>query len=452
MNPRTLLLDSFNAALAAADPLRVVPPHLASVSSRALAVKQHEDCIRGDIKDRIEGRALVVGAGKAAAAMAQAVETHWPQEVPLSGIVLTRYGHGLPLKRIQLIEAGHPLPDESGEQGARAILAEIEKLRAGDFLLCLLSGGGSSLLAVPVTGISLDDLRDVTTQLLNSGATIQEINTVRKHLSATAGGRLAASSRAPVLALIISDVTGDDPTHIASGPCAPDPTTFSDAVAILRHYKINASAAVTERLRAGVEGRIGETPKPGDAIFDQVENRVIATAHASLAAAAEYFRAQGIPAVVLGDSVTGEAREVAKVFAAMAKEVRQHGQPWKLPIALISGGETTVTLRENEQGYKRSGRGGGRNTEFLLSLAIELNGAANIYALACDTDGIDGTENNAGALITPDSLRRAAERRMNPSSLLTCNNAYAFFEALGDLVMTGPTRTNVNDYRVILIL
>jgi hydroxypyruvate reductase len=207
-----------------------------------------------------------------------------------------------------------------------------------------------------------------------------------------------------------------------------------------------------ETLHAGMEGRIRETPKPGDAVFDQVENRVIATAYASLAAAAEYFCAQGIPAVVLGDSVTGEAREVAKVFAAMAKEVRQHGQPWKLPIALISGGETTVTLRENEQGYKRSGRGGGRNTEFLLSLAIELNGASNIYALACDTDGIDGTENNAGALITPDSLRRAAERRMNPSSLLTCNNAYAFFEALGDLITTGPTRTNVNDYRVILIL
>jgi hydroxypyruvate reductase len=451
MNPRKLLLNSFNAALAAADPLRVIPPHLASVSSRALAVKQHENPIRGHIRDRVEGRTLVVGAGKAAAAMAQAVETHWPQEVPLSGIVLTRYGHGLPLERIQLIEAGHPLPDESGEQGARAILAEIEKLGAGDFLLCLLSGGGSSLLSVPIPGISLDDLRDVTTQLLRSGATIQEINTVRKHFSATAGGRLAASSRAPVLALIISDVTGDDPTHIASGPCAPDPTTFSDAVAILEHYKINASATATETLRAGVEGRIRETPKPGDAVFDQVENRVIATTHASLAAAAEYFRTQGIPAVVLGDSVTGEAREVAKVFAAMAKEVRQHGQPWKPPIALISGGETTVTLRENEQEYKRSGRGG-RNTEFLLSLAIELNGATNIYALACDTDGIDGTENNAGALITPDSLSRAAERRMNPSSLLTCNNAYAFFEALDDLVTTGPTRTNVNDYRAILIL
>lgn len=454
MNPRTLLLDSFNAALAAADPLRVVPPHLASVASLALAVRQHENYIRGHIRNRVKGRTLVAGAGKAAAAMAQAVETHWPQEVPLSGIVLTRYGHGLSLERIRLIEAGHPLPDESGEKGARAILAEVEKLGAGDFLLCLLSGGGSSLLSVPVTGISLDDLRNVTTQLLRSGATIQEINTVRKHLSATAGGRLAASSRAPVLTLIISDVTGDDPTHIASGPCAPDPTTFSDAVAILEHYKINAPAAVTQLLRAGMEDRIRETPKPGDAVFDRVENRVIATARASLAAAAEYFRTQGIPAVVLGDSVTGEAREVAKVFAAMAKEVRQYGQPWKLPVALISGGETTVTLRENEERYKKSGQGGrgGRNTEFLLSLAIELNGAANIHALACDTDGIDGTENNAGALITPDSLRRAAERRMHPSSLLTGNNAYAFFEALGDLVMTGPTRTNVNDYRVILIL
>lgn len=451
MNPRALLLDSFNAALAAADPLRVVPPHLASVSSRALAVKQHEGCIRDRIMDRVGGRTLVVGAGKAAAAMARAVETHWPEEAPLSGIVLTRYGHGLPLERIQVIEAGHPLPDESGEQGARAILAEVKKLGNEDFLLCLLSGGGSSLLSLPIAGITLDDLRDVTTQLLRSGATIQEINTVRKHLSAIAGGRLAASSRAGVLALIISDVTGDDPTHIASGPCAPDPTTFFDALAILEYYRIHVPAAVMETLHAGARGNISETPKPGDALFDQVENRVIATAHASLATAAEYFRAQGIPAVVLSDSITGEAREAAKVFAAMAKEVRKHGQPWKPPVALISGGETTVALRENGQRNKETGRGG-RNTEFLLSLAIELKGVANIHALACDTDGIDGTENNAGALITPDSLQRAAKQHMNASSLLAGNNAYTFFEALDDLVTTGPTRTNVNDYRAILIL
>lgn len=447
MNPRALLLNSFNAALAAADPLCVVPPHLAAVSSRALAVTKREGCAR----DRVGERTLVVGAGKAAAAMARAVETHWSEDATLSGIVLTRHGHGLPLERIHLIEAGHPLPDESGEQGARAILAEVKKLGVDDFLLCLLSGGGSSLLSLPIAGISLDDLRNVTTQLLNSGATIQEINTVRKQLSAIAGGRLAASSRAPVLALIISDVTGDDPTHIASGPCAPDPTTFSDAAAILEHYKINASAAVTETLRAGVEGRIRETPKPGDAVFDQVENRVIATAHASLVAAAEYFRAQEIPAVVLGDSITGEAREVAKVLAGLAKEVRQHRQPWKPPVALISGGETTVTLSGSGRGNKGTGRGG-RNTEFLLSLAIELKGAANIYALACDTDGIDGTENNAGALITPDSLYRSAEQHINAASLLAGNNAYAFFETLGDLVTTGPTRTNVNDYRAILIL
>jgi hydroxypyruvate reductase len=451
MNPRKLLLDSFNAALAAADPLRVVPPHLASVSSRALAVKQHERCIRDRIRNRVGGRTLVVGAGKAAAAMARAVETHWPEELPLNGIVLTRYGHGLPLERIQVIEAGHPLPDESGEQGARAILAEVKKLGTEDFLLCLLSGGGSSLLSLPIAGITLHDLRGVTTQLLRSGATIQEINTVRKHLSAIAGGRLAASSRAGVLALIISDVTGDDPTHIASGPCAPDPTTFFDALAMLEYHRISAPAAVMETLHAGARGNISETPKPGNALFNQVENRVIATAHASLAAAAEYFHGQGIPAVMLSDSITGEAREAAKVFAAIAKEVRQHGQPWKPPIALISGGETTVTLRENGKGNKETGRGG-RNTEFLLSLAIELKGAANIHALACDTDGIDGTENNAGALITPDSLRRAAEQHMNASFLLAANNAYTFFETLGDLVTTGPTRTNVNDYRAILIL
>ena len=448
MNPRALLLNSFNAALDAADPLRVVPPHLASVPSRAFAlVEQHE----GRARDCAGGRTLVVGAGKAAASMARAVEIDWPKRVPLSGVVLTRYGHGLPLERIHLIEAGHPLPDESGEQGARAILAEVKKLGADDFLLCLLSGGGSSLLSLPVASMSLNDFRDVTTQLLRSGATIQEINTVRKHLSTTAGGRLAASCRAPVLALIISDVTRDDPTHIASGPCAPDPTTFSDALAILEYYRIDAPAAVTKTLHAGARGSISETPKPGDALFDRVENRVIATAHASLAAAAEYFRAQGIPAVVLGDSITGEAREVAKVFAAVAKQVRQHGQPWNPPVTLISGGETTVTLPGSGRGNKGTGRGG-RNTEFLLSLAIELKGAANIYALACDTDGIDGTENNAGALITPDSLCRAAEQHMNALSLLAGNNAYAFFETLGDLITTGPTRTNVNDYRAVLIL
>ncbi|SEO85888.1 glycerate kinase [Nitrosovibrio sp. Nv6] len=435
-----LLLGSFNAALAAADPLYIVPRHLpADLLHRSPA-----------------GRTLVVGAGKAAAAMALAVENHWPENAILDGIVLTRYGHGLPLQKIAVFEAGHPLPDEQGEKGARAIQAEVNKLGPDDLLLCLLSGGGSSLLSLPIEGVSLNDLRNVTMELLRCGATIQEINTVRKHLSALLGGRLAASSRAPVLALIISDVTGDDPTHVASGPCAPDPTTYPDALAIIEYYDVHAPPAIMETLLAGAQGKLNETPKPGDASFDHVENRVIATAHDSLLAAAEYFYTQGIPAVILGDSVTGEACDVARVFAALVKEVRQYGQPWKPPVALISGGETTVTLRENRRGAHGEHIGqngkGGRNTEFLLSLAVQLEGVENIYALACDTDGIDGTENNAGAVALPDSLWRAREMGINVSALLACHDTHAFFHQLGDLVVTGPTRTNVNDYRVILIL
>ncbi|MDN5752435.1 MAG: glycerate kinase [Nitrosospira sp.] len=427
MDPRELLLDSFNAAIAAADPRLIVPRHLPP--------------------DLPKGRTLVVGAGKAAAAMALAVENHWRKDALLNGIVVTRYGHGLPLKRITVVEAGHPLPDERGEQAAREILAEVENLGPDDLLLCLLSGGGSSLLSLPVAGVSMDDLQSATRELLRCGAAIQEINTVRKHLSAVQGGRLAASCRAPVLALIISDVTGDDPAHIASGPCAPDPTTCSDALAILERYRINAPVAVMETLRTGARDKHNETPKPGDAVFSHVENRVIATAHYSLLAAAEYFRGHGVPAVMLGDSVTGEARDVAKVFAALAKEIRQYGQPWNPPVALISGGETTVTVRADGRGGR-----GGRNAEFLLSLVIQLNGLPQVHALACDTDGIDGSENNAGAIATPDSLHRATKMGINAAALLAVNDAYTFFEQIGDLVFTGPTRTNVNDYRAILIL
>ncbi len=423
MNPRKLLLDSFNAAIAAADPLLIVPQHLPKPPA---------------------GRTLVVGAGKAAAAMALAVENHWPETAMLNGIVVTRYGHGIPTRRITVIEAGHPLPDEHGEQAAREILAEVNKLGADDLLLCLLSGGGSSLLSLPLASVALHDLQAVTRELLRSGATIQEINTVRKHLSAIQGGRLAASCRAPILALMISDVTGDDPTHIASGPCAPDPTTYQQALAILERYQISAPAAVMDTLRAGKQGKLAETPKPGNAVFSKVENRVIARAHDSLVAAGEFSRSQGIPAAILGDAVTGEARAVARVYAALIKEIRRYGHPWKPPVALISGGETTVTLSGN-------GRGG-RNTEFLLALAIELNGVKNVYALACDTDGIDGTEHNAGAITAPDSLRRAEQLDSNATAALTDNDSYTFFEQLGDLIVTGPTRTNVNDYRAILIL
>ncbi|SCX95144.1 glycerate kinase [Nitrosospira sp. Nsp13] len=440
MDHRKLLLNSFNAAIAAADPLRIVPRHLPTPLKLP------------------KGRTLVIGVGKAAAAMALAVENHWQKDAVMNGIVLTRYGHGVPLERIKVIEAGHPLPDAHGEQAARDILGEVKKLGADDFLLCLVSGGGSSLLSLPVAGVSLNDLRNVTQELLRCGAAIQEINTVRKHLSAIQGGRLAASCRAPVLALIISDVTGDDPTHVASGPCAPDPSTYSDALEILERYRINAPAAVLEILLAGADGKRDETPKPGDAVFRNVENRVIATAHDSLLAAAKYFHEQGIPATILGDAITGESRDVAKIFAALVREIRQYGQPWKPPVALISGGETTVALCGNDHGERSGVSGtnpggrGGRNTEFLLSLAIELTGVAGIHALACDTDGIDGSESNAGAIMASDSIHRVKQMGISAQALLASHNAYTFFEQLDDLVLTGPTRTNVNDYRVILVL
>lgn len=421
--PRKLLLGSFKAALAAADPLQIVPYHLPKPP---------------------KGRTLVLGAGKAAASMASAVEQHWPKNKPLSGLVITRYGHGLPTKRVKVIEAGHPIPDASGEAAAKEIFEEVKKLTPDDLLLALISGGGSSLLSLPVAGLEMADLKAVTKELLLCGATIQEINTVRKHLSAIQGGRMAAACKAPVLALVISDVTGDDPTHIASGPCAPDPTTYGDALAIISRYQVKAPRAVMGILQKGNEGRLEETPKPGNLIFSKVENRVIATAHNSLVAAAKYFRKQGIKAVVLGDTITGEAREVAKVFGGLARQIRKYGDPWKPPVALISGGETTVTV-------KGSGRGG-RNSEFLLSLTMDLNGMENVYALSCGTDGSDGTENNAGALITPDTPKRAADRGVKAAKLLANNDSYSLFEALNDLVVTGPTRTNVNDIRVILVL
>jgi glycerate 2-kinase len=421
--PRTLLIESFRAAVAAADPLRIVPRHLPPPP---------------------KGRTLVVGAGKAAASMAKAVEDHWPAEAPLSGLVITRYQHGLPTRRIRVVEAGHPVPDESGEAAAREILEEVKRVGPEDLVLALVSGGGSSLLSLPAPGIGMMDLKAVTRELLACGASIQEINTVRKHLSLIQGGRLAAAAKAPVLALIVSDVTGDDPTHIASGPFAPDPTTYEDALAILRHYRIEPPPAVRAHLERGRAGDLPETPKPGDPAFARVENRIIATAHGSLVAAGEYFRRRRIPTAILGDSVTGEAREVAQVYAALAREVRAYGHPWKPPVALICGGETTVTV----QGKGR----GGRNCEFLLALALALDALPDVHALACDTDGIDGTEDNAGAVCGPETLARARTLGLDGKERLADNDGYTFFERLGNLVITGPTRTNVNDYRVILIL
>ncbi len=422
MQPRELLLGSFQAALAAADPLKIVGHHLPPPP---------------------KGRTVVIGAGKAAAAMAAAVEARWPAGAPLEGLVITRYGHGLATQRIRVVEAGHPVPDEAGQAAARAILAAARSLGPDDLLLALVSGGGSALLAMPVDAVPMADLKAVTRSLLASGAPIQDMNTVRKHLSAIQGGQLAAATRARVLALVISDVTGDDPTHIASGPCAADPTTYADAVEILERFGVEPPASIRSHLETGVRGQVPETPKPKAAIFDRVENRVIATAHQSLLAAATYLQGHGISPMVLGDSVTGEASEVAKPFGALAREIRAHGHPAKAPVALISGGETTVTLR---------GKGrGGRCTEFLLSLAIDLDGLERTWALACDTDGIDGSEDNAGAVLAPDALERAKALRLEPKKMLAANDGYGFFSALGDLVVTGPTRTNVNDYRVILI-
>jgi glycerate 2-kinase len=422
MLPRQLLVESFRAVVGAADPVKILPPHLPAPPA---------------------GRTLAIGAGKAAASMAQAVERHWPAGAALEGLVITRYRHGLPTRRIKVVEAGHPVPDEAGETAAREILRRVAELGPEDLLLALVSGGGSALLSLPADGVGMDALRATTHALLLSGAPIQDINTVRKHLSAIQGGRLAAACKARVLALIVSDVTGDDPTHIASGPCAPDPTTYRDALAALERYGVEAPAAVRGHLERGARGEIAETPKPGDALFARVENRVIATAGQALRAASEFFRLNGIEPLIIGDSVTGEASEVAKAHGAIARRVAQHGNPVRRPAALISGGECTVTVRG-------SGRGG-RCTEFLLSLAIDLAGLRDAHAIACDTDGIDGSEDNAGAVLLPDSLARAAKLGLDAESLLANNDGYGFFSALGDLVVTGPTRTNVNDYRAILI-
>jgi hydroxypyruvate reductase len=386
----------------------------------------------------------VLAAGKAAASMALALERAWPEDAALEGIAITRYRHGLPTRRIRVVEAGHPVPDEAGEIAAREALDRVRTLGERDLLVALVSGGGSSLLALPADGVTMADLKAVTAQLLRCGATIQDINTVRKHLSAIQGGRLAAACRAPVRALIISDVTGDDPTHIASGPCAPDPTTYRDALDVLARHAIRPPDAVRARLEAGARGELPETPKPGDPAFARVENRVIATAHRSLEAAAAVFRAHGVRPVILGDTITGEASEVAKVMAALVREIRGFGEPFAPPVALISGGECTVTVRA-------AGGRGGRCAEFLLALAIELAGVAGVHALAADTDGIDGSESNAGALAAPDTLARAAAARLDPKQLLAANDSYGFFSAIGDLIVTGPTYTNVNDYRAILI-
>ena len=416
-HPTAFLRRLFDAALAAADPAKAVPAYLPAPP---------------------KGRTVVIGAGKAAAAMAKAVEDNW--DGPLEGLVVTRYGHGADCRRIEVIEAAHPVPDRKGREAAGRILALAEDLGPDDLALCLISGGGSALLSLPAQGIALEEKQAVNRALLKSGAAIDEMNCVRKHLSAIKGGRLAAAAApARVVSLLISDVPGDDPAVIASGPTIADPTTFAEAQAILEKYGIEAPASVTRLMAEAVE----ETPKPGDPRIAAAESHIIAKPQASLEAAAALAREAGITPVILGDSIEGEARDVAQVMAGIARQVAQHDQPMAAPCVLLSGGETTVTVR---------GQGrGGRNAEFLLALAVALDGLPAVYGLACDTDGIDGSEDNAGAIVTPDSLTRAAATGVDAKTMLANNDGYGFFEKLGDLVLTGPTRTNVNDFRAILI-
>jgi glycerate 2-kinase len=405
-----LLKDLFSAAIAAADPALRVPPFLPKPP---------------------KGRTIVVGAGKASAAMALAVEQNW--KAPLSGLVITRYGHGAPCKKIEIVEASHPVPDANGRDAALRMGELVKGLNEDDLVLCLISGGGSALLAAPAPGLTLEDKQNVNRQLLACGAPISEMNCVRKHLSALKGGRLAAAaSPAEVVSLIISDVPGDDPAIVASGPTVPDPTTRADALAILRKYKFDLPAHVW----AFLETEAAETPKPGDPRFAQVRTEMIAAPAQSLAAAAKLARAAGYRVIDLGDRIEGEAREVARAQAAQALAT-------KGPAVILSGGETTVTL-------KGKGRGG-RNAEFALALAIALDGRSDISAIAGDTDGIDGSEDNAGALVMADTLERARAKGLDAKAFLANNDAYSFFAGLGDLVVTGPTRTNVNDFRAILV-
>ncbi len=399
-----------------------------------------------------QGRTLVIGAGKAGAAMAQAVEALWPADAPLSGLVVTRYGHTPPrpvglANRIEVIEAAHPVPDAAGLAAAQRILALTQGLSADDLVLCLISGGGSSLLTLPAVGLTLEEKQRINKELLHSGANISEMNCVRKHLSSIKGGRLAAAcAPARVVTLTISDVPGDNPSIIASGPTVPDASTCADAWAILQRYRIELPEPVKQALLQGAL----ETPKPGDPVFEGHQVHMIATPQQSLEAAAALVREAGLNAYILSDEMEGESREVGKVHAALARAVAQRGQPFQKPCVILSGGETTVSVRPVPPGAVR-GRGG-RAGEFCLGLALALQGQAGVYALAADTDGIDGMEDNAGAWVDPSTLARARACGLKSETYLDRNDAYSYFDALGDLVITGPSYTNVNDFRALLIL
>ena len=420
MDERALLRRMFDAAIAAASPDRIVPANLPPPP---------------------RGRTVVVGAGKAAAAMARAVEAHWPADRPLSGLVVTRYGHGVgKLRRIEVVEASHPVPDAAGLAAARRILDIVRGLSPDDLVLCLISGGGSALLSLPAPGIELADKQAINRALLRSGAAIGDMNCVRKHLSAIKAGRLAAAAApAEVLALIVSDVPGDDPSVIASGPTVADVSTLGQARDVLKRFRIDIPPSVAALL--GDER--AETPKPGDPLFARVHNKVIATPQASLEAAARVAREAGYRPLILGDALEGEACEAGRLMSGIARQVVAHGQPAPAPCALISGGETTVTVR--------GGGRGGRNVEFLLSLAVALDSLPRVHAIAGDTDGVDGAEEIAGAIAAPDTLARARALGIDAKASLADNDGHGFFEALGDQVITGPTLTNVNDFRAILI-
>ena len=414
---RLQLCSLFDAAVAAAQPALCLPPHLPT---------------------RPKGRTIVIGAGKASAAMARALEDHW--DGPLEGLVITRYGYEVACERIQIVQAAHPVPDAAGLRATQHIQELVSGLTADDLVIALISGGGSSLLVAPGDGLTLQDKQALNTALLKSGATISEMNCVRRHLSAIKGGRLAAACHpAQVLTLLISDVPGDNPIDIASGPTVADPTTCADALAIINRYRIELPPAV----RALLQSAEGESIKPGDGRLARAETRMITAPQMALEAAAQVARAAGLTPYILGDSLEGEARDLGKALAGIARQVAVHGQPFQAPCVLLSGGESTVTLR---------GKGrGGRNVEFLLALGVALDGLASVYALAGDTDGVDGAEEIAGAMLTPDTLARAWAAGINPRASLDANDGHGFFQALGDSVITGPTLTNVNDFRAILI-
>ncbi len=415
---RTALRAIFDGAVAAADPRGMLAAHL---------------------PPKPRGRCVVVGGGKSAALMAAALEAAWP-DVALEGTVVTRYGHAVPTKRIEVIEAAHPVPDANSERGARRLLERVRGLGPDDLVLALISGGGSALLALPAPGLTLADKQAVNRALLACGATIGEMNAVRKHLSAIKGGRLAAAAApAQVVTLAISDVPGDDPAVIASGPTVPDPTTFAEARALLARYGITPPQAVVDHLATATE----ETPKPGS--LPHAQFRLIATPMLALARAAEIAHDLGLAPLILGDALEGEAREAGTLMAGIARSVRAHAAPLPAPAVLLSGGETTVTIRTGSAGH------GGRNTEFLLGLAVALQEAPDIWAIAGDTDGIDGTEDAAGAIVTPDTLRRARDAGIDPRAALDGHDSYTLFDSVGDLMRTGPTLTNVNDVRAILI-